>query len=178
MNYSQRKQISVSGKTGFIRQALFVASVIGFALSPLHAFTQVTVSTAAPQGLESAFIASTTAQWLASVSVNPFFAGTYSIQLFGPNPSYNPPVSNADLLNAVVTVDSYTYVYGWENGEEYQQSQDVQKLTDYTVLCSSPSAWGLVAIDSTTCIAVLGDAENGIFQLQLATPTATPGNWQ
>jgi hypothetical protein len=141
------------------------------------AYTVITASTAAPAGIEAAFIASTTNQFLSTIVPNPFFANTQSITLFGSNPNFNPPPTNADLLNALVTVDSYTYTSGWANGESYQQFQDVNLTGNFIVNCDSPTAWN-IAIDTTTCYAVLGAIENAIYLESLSTPTVVPGNFQ
>ena len=178
------------------KKAAYVALVLMACWMQASAYTVVTVSTAAPVGLEKDFIAQTTAQYAASVFVNPFVANTYQVQLFGPNPSFNPPPSNADLLNALVSVDSYTYVYGWGDGESFERYHDLGYFTapigtvgmldgGFFVNCSSPTYWNniqyssdtfqLVSMDSTTCNAVLSGVYNFVYQQYFSTPTVVPG---
>lgn len=142
-----------------------------------EAYTVVTISTSAPAGTETSFIATTTNTYQATVSTNPFFANTFSMVIYGPNPSYNPPPTNADLLNNIVTVDSFTYVYGWADGASYQQYRDANAAGDFIVNCDSPTYWS-APIDTTTCYAVLGIMENFIYEESLSTPTTVPGNFQ
>jgi hypothetical protein len=76
-----------------------------------------TVVTSTNPALEKELICAATTQFSASLFVNPLASNTYQIKLLGESTTYNPAPSNADLLNAVVTVDSYTYVYGFVAGE-------------------------------------------------------------
>lgn len=151
-----------------------------------QAYTVVVPSTSAPQGIEQTFIAATTTQFEATLFVNPLFAGTYQIQLLGPNPAYNPPVTDADLLQALVTIDSYTYVYGWADGMRYERGHDLGYFTapagqigmpngGFFVNCSSAPYFNVPAIDSTTCQGVLATVYNFIYQQNFSTPTVVPG---
>lgn len=139
-----------------------------------HAFTQVTISTAAPQGIESTFIAATTNQFQASYFKNPLAANTYAIKIFGLNPNFNPPVTNAMLLNALVTVDTYTYVYGWAGGVSYQQTIEEGVIGNYGNLCDTATSFMLIQATTSTwstgsCQDVIATILNQLFQLSLST---------
>jgi hypothetical protein len=144
-----------------------------------HGYTTVQVSTASSPGLETAFIAATTTQFNANVLVNPFFAGTYQITLNGLNPSYNPLVTNTQLLNSLVAVSTYGYVYGYGGGMVYQNNVDSNLATNFAINCSSPTAFMLNAtstttFDSNTCNDVMQNVLNALFQVNLSTPPVLP----
>lgn len=133
--------------------------------------TYITYASSAPVGTQPAVEASIEAQW--TTALNPFFPDT--LKIYGPNPLYNPPVTNADLLNAIMTVDSYTYVYGWAQGMQYERNTDIGTLDDFVMNCSSPTFFGVVAIDTTTCVTVLEKLGDDIYTQNFSTPTIIPG---
>lgn len=142
--------------------------------NPSRAFTQVTLSSAAPQGIESTFIAATTNQFQASYFKNPLAANTYAIKIFGMNPNFNPPVTNAMLLSALVTVDTYTYVYGWAGGVSYQQTVEEGLVGSYGNLCNTATSFMLIQMTSPTwskgtCEDVISTILNQLFQMSLST---------
>lgn len=133
----------------------------------------------APPAIEKTFIANTTNQYLSMLVVNPFFPNTYQLTITGINPAYNPPPSYQTLLNSLVTVDSYTYVYGWAAGVSYQQYRDWTSADAYTVVCSSPSLFSqygsTVNWDAGTCQTTANTIAQFIFQQHLSSPTVVPG---
>lgn len=151
-----------------------VSGLAGFA----SAYTIVQVSSTSPAGLEASFIAATTSQFTASVVTNPFFANTTQVMLYGDNPRYAKPVSNQDLLNAIVTVDSYTYVYGWADGADYQQTSQISDISQFAVNCSSQTyflkADKTKAWDPETCRGVLVSLLYYLYQESL-TPAPVRG---
>jgi hypothetical protein len=160
---------------------LVLIAILGFQL-PAHGYTQVTISTGAPAGLEQQFLAATTAQFLGKVIKNPLASGTYSLILFGPNPAYNPPPTNRDLLNALVTVDSWTYVMGWSDGEQYERQQDMTFVGSYLMQCSTPTVFDLTQASTgtwniSTCQDSLATINNSMYQLNFDTPTVVPGGF-
>lgn len=147
--------------------------------SSSNAYTVITVSTGAPQGLESQFIAQTTAQFTATVTPNPFFAGTQSIVLEGANPNYNPQPTNADLLNALVAVSTYGYVYGYAGGMVYQNQVDSGLAANLGLNCAVPSNFTLTqtsatTFDNNTCVDVITNVLTALYQVTLSTPPALP----
>lgn len=157
----------VIGRTGRFIASMSVGVVILsiFLCSPVSAYTVVTISTAAPSNIEQSFIASATTQWSMSYFKNPLASNTYQLTLFGPNPNYNPLPTPAQLLISLVTVDSFTYVYGWAAGEVHERNQDIAMLTNATVACST----------DTVCTQAIGQAINSIYTLNFSTPTVVPG---
>lgn len=151
--------------------AIFLSAATSFA------YTVIQVSTASTPGLETSFIQATTSQFTASVFVNPLFANTYQILLYGYNPGYVKPVSNKDLLDALVTVDSFTYVYGWADGEAYQQHADNLLTEQFEVNCSTPFGISTSTWNTATCLSVTGAIDEAIFQESLSTPTFIPGGF-
>jgi hypothetical protein len=174
----------VAKKTSLITVNLFIAGVLCSALfaglvSNCQAYTVVTISNSAPTGLEKEFIASTTNQFQATTIINPFFQGTYQVELNGHNPLFNPAPTNLDLLNALVTVDSNTFVYGFADGMSYQQIVNENMVADFYVNCSSPTYFELVQVSSETfnkktCMDVAASIYDAMFQASLSTPTTIP----
>jgi len=186
----RRSRLSLPQSFGIKSAGVALAAFLALVCFPRTGFsyTVVTVSTGAPAGLEQSFIAATTAQFTGAVFSNPFFANTNQILLYAPNPGYLKPVSNQDLLNALVTVDSTTYVYGWGAGTDSERWRDLGAFTasnGYLVNCSSVPYWNtlqvstttnqLVAIDTATCQAVLSGVYNAIYQQFFSTPTVVNG---
>lgn len=159
--------------------------VLCFALLLAHisisgAYTvEISTSTA----LEEQFLTATAQQFDIVVTSNPFFGNTYTMQLLGINPAYNPAPTNAQLLQDIVTVDSYTYVYGWADGESYMQSEEVGIVGSYANLCGSATNFMLnqsstATFDQGTCEDTLATVIDQIYQLQLSSPTVVPGDFQ
>jgi hypothetical protein len=169
-------------RNSFIRSAC--AFILLSFLSPasLNAFTQVQLGPNVPESVEQNFLADTTAQWLGTLTSNAFFPNTYTFVLTGPNTAFNPPPSNIDLLNAVITVDSYTYVYGWADGMSYDRASNMQLIANIEGQCASSttfivdgSTWNTVYVDTATCRAVLNESWQQLYQLNYASPTVVPG---
>jgi hypothetical protein len=154
-----------------------------FLSSLAQAFTQVTVSSSAPAGFEVNWLQDNAARYNFKIDTNTFVGNTYTAILYGTNPSYNPQPTNMDLLNAIVTVDSWTYVAGWANGESYQQFTDGNIIDSYLVNCSTPTLFLLnqtssTTFDPATCQDVLSTISDIIFNESASTPTVVPGNFQ
>lgn len=152
--------------------AAFASLSIG--VRSANAYTVITLSTGTPSSVETSLIAAVTSQFNASVASNPFFPGTYTVKVFGINPVYNPPVTQKQLLDALVTVDSYTYVYGWANGLEYQNHVNEGITTNYLINCDTPTAFNLHQtapenFDRKTCSDVLNSVLDSFYKLNLST---------
>lgn len=172
-------RLRVLGLTRFIHPAaLYRALVVIFGLflaHPLWSYTVVTLSTAAPQGLENTFIASTTNQFAASLFVNPLASNTYGIKLFGPNPSYNAPEPPPSNLEQALSLGATVYVYGFANGMRYQQNSDNNLVESFDVKCSSvPIGFSTATWSTGTCHAVAEAIDSAVFQESLSTPTVIP----
>lgn len=165
----------------YIYTVTFAAFLICAFRQYVKAYTTVIISTAAPKGLETQFLASTTNQYLAKITSNPLAENTYTLKLFDYNLSFNPEPTNKDLLNSIVTISSYTYAYGWADGESYNQSALIKLSTGYLINCSSPiAAFNLVrtstaTFDTETCYDVMQTLINAIYNMSLSTPTVVPG---
>lgn len=166
-------------------------------MSPLLAFTQVTVSTAAPASIEQTFLASTTNQFLSVLKSNPLFPDTYSIQLLGLNPNFVAP-STATCFQLDVSVDTTTLqnslnslvasapqviadplAYGFVSGMTYQQNNEQGVVALMANLCGSATNFMLVqtttaTFNKATCQDTLITVANQIFELSLSTPTPLP----
>lgn len=148
-----------------------------------RAYTIVEVSTGAPAGIETQFIAAIQGQFNVKVVPNPLASNTYAVTLYGLNQNYNPPVTQADLLKALdnagnymATVDSYTYVYGFADGQSYNQHVTNNFVEGFEINCSTPIV-GVSAWDAQTCGAVAEAIDDAIFEESLSTPTIVPGGF-
>lgn len=164
-----------------------------FLTSLAQAFTQVIISTGAPAGLETQFLAATTSQFNAKVVKNPLVPNTYAMTLYGLNPSYVVP-STATCFNIAVDIDtaslqtdlnalvqagpaiiSNPYLYGWGNGAEYQNHIDENQGFYMSGLCGNATNFTVInatnSWDTATCIDTLTTYVNDLYQLNLSTPT-------
>lgn len=149
-----------------------------------HAYTVVQISTGAPQGTETQLLSQISAQFNAKITPNPLASNTYSVTIYGPNPTYLPPITSAQLLQQIdldaqyiATVDTYTYVYGFADGESYNQRQTSSLVEEFEINCSTPIA-GPAAWDVGTCIALTTAIDAVIFEESQSTPTIVPGDFR
>ena len=178
-----------------LRNVLVLASVLSLGLvSWSQAYTVVTVSTAAPQGLEQSFLDATTNQFLATLFKNPLASNTWSVKLFDVNPNYNTHNPPPTTLEQALSLGATVYLYGFMNGIQDERDRDLSWFTapigalgwnngGFLVNCSSPTWWNgvqqssmtqqLVSIDSTTCNAVLVGVYNTIWNQNFGIQTVT-----
>jgi len=169
---------------------LLIVGAFGFVSPDIHAFSQIQLSTGTPETVEQQLIQAVTTQFNVNLVVNPFFPDTYNMTLFGTNPNYNPPITTTDLLQNLVTVDSYTYVYGWADGTSYARAQDAAAAGLLYSACTSTmtfavpppnvstTSWVVPEISSVTCQFVVDYISDCIWGIIDSTPTVVPGNWQ
>lgn len=160
--------------------------LLTFGLTICHGYTIVVVSTGAPTGIESQMIAAMANQFNIKVVPNPLASNTYAITLYGTNPNFNPPVSQADLLKQIdldaqymATVDTSTFIYGFADGMSYQQRQEENTVGSYAINCSTPTLFNLLqtstsTFDKNTCSDVLGTINYQLYEQSLSTPTVIP----
>lgn len=156
-----------------------ILSILAITTVRTNAYTVVQVSTASPSSLEQSFIAATTAQFSGTVFVNPFFPGTFQILLTGENSSYNPVVSNQDLLNEITQISTSTFIYGFADGMTYQQTTEEGSIGFLGNLCGSATSFSLIqttaqTFDKNTCEDVVTTIESQLFAMSLSTPTPLP----
>lgn len=164
-------------------------SCLGALHATAYGYTVVSLSTSAPAGLESQFIASATSQYLSTLTANPFVGNTYTLVLKAINPAYQPPAPAVDpnatialLLNQIdkneqymENVDSYTYVFGWASGLQYQNSVDEGEVAGFDLFCSTPTKFNLVltsssTFDRKTCSDTLDTILQTLYTLNISTP--------
>lgn len=158
-------------------QAVIIAVAVLALAVGAYAYTVVTASTGAVAGIEKEFIGSTTNQYLSNLIVNPLVPNTYQIKLIAPNPNYTKPVTETDLLQAVVQVSTFSYVYGWADGMEYGRGVDLSRISNYIIYCSSPSYFGASTTtwNEGVCTSSLMAAELDIYNMKYSSPTVVPG---
>jgi hypothetical protein len=167
-----------------LRYALAALVLAWIQAVPCAGYTVVRISTASAPGFEESFIAATTAQFTASVFKNPLASHTYQLTLFGPNPTYSPPLTQQDLLRSLVAVSSNDYVYGWADGRDSERWNDLGKVDYYAVNCSSVTMFDMqfgtttnhVDIDQPTCNRVLAVLRDAIYQQFFSTPIVLGGH--
>lgn len=131
-----------------------------------------------PESVEQELITQTTAQFNATVNVNQFFPNTYQIILQGDNTTYNPLVTNQQMLNAVVQEATSTYNNGWANGLTYQQNYDINLAANFDSICSTSTVFNGVQADTNTCVGIIAKIIEGIELLQYQDPVPPqPGDY-
>lgn len=180
----RERGVHMRGLHTLARKAVSAVSVCAAVLwcgGRAWAYTVVTASTAAPAGIEQKFIAATTAQFNASLFVNPLASNTYAIKLFGLNPNYVPPPQVVPLdFAAIISSVSFNYVYGFVDGQYLERKQDLNMVGSLDVMCSTPTAFGLIQAttatwSAATCMDVLGTLNSQIYQQNFSTPTVIGG---
>lgn len=161
---------SICGKVAAKATAVCVLSCVAG-----HAFTQVTISTAAPVGLEADFIQKTTSQFTADYFKNPLASNTYSLKLKGLNPNYNAPPPPPSTLEQALSLGATVYTYGFRDGLGYQQGVDIGIVQGFEVKCTTPIGFSTATWDTDTCYAITGAINSTLYQLSLSTPTLIPG---
>lgn len=124
--------------------------------------------------VQASFLASTTAQFQATLTPNPLVANTYSINLLGANPSYNPPPTT---IQQALSLGATVYLYGWVDGQHYERAHDEGIASVYAINCSSPTVFTLhqtstATFDTATCQDAIGMVYQQIYQQDYSTPTA------
>lgn len=156
----------------------WIVSAISFALflmcgSTASAYTVIQLGSGVPESVEQSLIASTTAQYLGTVFVNPLVSNTYQIKILGLNPNYQAPAPPPTTLEQALSLGATVYVYGFVDGQSYERHHDLGTIQNYQVNCSSPTFFS-VAVDSTSCNAILGQLANDIYTQNFSTPTVIP----
>jgi hypothetical protein len=137
--------------------------------------TEISTNTA----LEQQFLNATAQQFDVVIASNPFFSNTYTMQLLGNNTNYNPAPTMMDLLNDLVAVDTYTFVYGFADGMVYQQTSETNLVSGLESLCGSATSYNLVqtstkTFDLGTCEDVTGTIIEQLYNMSTSTPTVIP----
>lgn len=133
------------------RLAILLATV--FLSTCSQAYVVIQLGPGVPESAEQALLQATSAQFTVDTFVNPFFPNTYALTLHGLNPSYNPPLTNAQLIQLLPQ-------YPFGAGMMYERTTDAGHLGSYMGLCNSATSFNLISIDSTTCQGVLGFMDN------------------
>lgn len=106
--------------------------------------------------LQAEFIASTTNQYIGTLTKSPFFPNTYSFTATKKNPGYTPPAVSSPIPTATAFGECISYGFGWGMDEERRQDQsliwglhrrDAVNKTCGGVAVSSNS----VSISTTSC---------------------------
>lgn len=131
-----------------------------------HAFSQVMVSTSAPQGFEAIWLNQQRAEYNVQITSNPLASNTYTMKLFGPNPNYNPSPPPPTTLQQALDLGATVYAYGFVAGQETERHQDLAKIGSYLVNLGT---------SDLTCTNYIGALENDIYTQYFSTPTVVPG---
>lgn len=153
---------------------LFVAILIALVCPKAFCFTQVIISTEAPAGIETTFIAATTNQFRADYFKNPLASNTYSLKIRGVNPNYNAPSPPPSTLEEALSLGATVYVYGFSNGMNYEQRVDMDLVIGFEVNCSTPIGVSTATWDTNTCYAITGAIDSALYELSLSTPIVIP----
>lgn len=174
-------------KVAFACAAIACMAVL-FSTSPAGGATAYTVNvqlstaTANPQQFQANLIAALTNQYQSTVAVNPSFPGAYTLKVYGVNPAYQPPqisttVATLDsIAKTLVEISTWTYVYGWVDGEDYARDVDIGRVSTYAIWCSTPSVFhaSTDTWNSSVCITTLATVREDIRSIKVSTPTIIP----
>jgi hypothetical protein len=171
---SDKEKSQTIWKRGILRCiTITILFILAFAFTEDHAyaFQGYNVVTTTDAATETTFLSATTAQFAANVIINPFVPGTYQINLFGPNPLFNPLPTT---LQQALSLGSTVYAYGWASGVNYQQTQEESFIGAMGNLCGSATNYNLTqtnssTFDNATCQDVIGTIENQLFEESLST---------
>lgn len=142
--------------------------------SNLQAYTTVLISSAAPSGLETQFLASATNQYVGTITPNPLASNTYTLKLFGSNPNYNAPPTPPTTLKQALSLGSTVYLYGYRDGAGYEEHVDNGIAQGFSINCSTPMP-NVPTWDAVTCAAVSTEIANEIFNQYASTVPVVPG---
>jgi hypothetical protein len=175
------------GKFMSVNTIMMLSLLIG-GMSQLNAYTVVTISTAAPAGLEKTFLTATTSQFLANVVPNPFASNTYSAVLFGLNPNYVAPgqlVPSAPCqldqdISSLVQASTWTYIYGWRDGATYLEQSEIGVVATMGNLCQNATNFALISATTSTwnkatCLDTINAFLNQLYAVNTGTPTVILG---
>lgn len=181
--------VNTENKKGINMKSLICTSLITLALllslsgiTPVNAFTVITVSTGTAPTIEKELLAQATTQFNASLVVNPLASNTYTLKLFGRNPNYTAPpaVVTLDQVTAkLVAISSNTSELLYAEGMVYERKNDAGMIGAFMNLCGNatnyavtpggiPATW-----DPATCHQVLGFMDNWIM-IQSSGIAVTP----
>lgn len=102
---------------------LFIAAPIGAISYTLS--VQFSTSAVQPQTQQD-LIASITSQYQTTIRKSTVGSDTYTLTLFGPNPSYAPPAISSPILTS--TAFDSCLAHGFGDGMEEERSQDIQLI--------------------------------------------------
>lgn len=173
----------------YARKAFYVGAISAISFMALqgHALAATyAVNVNLPSAiLQKDFVAGTTTQYLGTLTPSAFFPNTYNLTITGHNPNYVPPASSTptvganDLLQALVSISSSTYPYGWADGEDYAHFVDLKDVVGFQVLCSSTPAFAMYGSTDTwneqTCRTALKAVHDDIYSIRNGTVTVVPG---
>ena len=127
------------------------------------------VTITGPANLQADIIAISTSTYIATITPSAFFAGSYTVNLVSKKPAVPPvcpacPPAICDLdkdIALMVQNSTYTYVYGFANGQAYERYTDLNTIWNLAVACST----------NTACSQPLGEASRLIDMQNYAPPT-------
>jgi hypothetical protein len=162
-----------------ITQWIIVTLCLSLGGYPGFSFTQVTVSTSAPVGIEKVFLANATNQFQAVLVANPLAQNTYALKLYGFNPNWNPSPTTKEAMAAAVAISTTTFIYGFADGMTYENNISIGLAGEMSNLCSSATNFMLIqssteTFSRDTCVDVLSNLLQEFFQIDLSTPTPIP----
>jgi hypothetical protein len=166
-----------------------VAAILGFiglALQKADATVNVYFSPSLPSTIQQDFIASSTGQYLSTLTQSRFQADTYSLTILGKNPVPPSSVTIGSPGTYVVQIATTTkmiyqsteaindvFSYGWVDGAYFERKNNIGIVSQFAVNCDSATAWS-VPIDSATCQTVIGQILDSIAEKNFTDPVPIP----
>ena len=149
------------------------AAILAFSVVGVQAFQGYNVVITTDQPTENQFLSVTTNTFHSQLTANPFFTGTYNINLYPPAPAFQPVQVNTigeslvQIGTATETVYQSTYsidnIYylGYVTGQYNERQNDLGLVDNAGVSCST----------DTACDEAINSTYDAIDQQSLSTPT-------
>lgn len=143
-------------------KALCAIASIGYTA---NAAINVSFSTGAPTSIQKDFIASTTQQYLSTVTASPYFPNTYSVIIDGKRPDYQPPIISSPILTSTAVDQCMAYGFGQGmDSERFYNKQLIQGLQSKDVL-KGTCGFQTVALSTKTVSVSTGSCTSSCWQV-------------
>lgn len=154
--------------------------------APSQSAVNVYLGSGVPVSIQADFIANATTYFNATLVPSSFFPGTYTLTVLGKNPpvqcggTVTLPCDLDKDVASMVAVSTYSYIYGFRDGQEYERNHDLGTIGSFTMNCSSPTAFSLAQMAPAgwslgTCIDTLGTVSSTIYNQYYSSPTIVNG---
>lgn len=142
-----------------------------------NAAINVSFSTGAPTSIQKDFIASTTGQYLSTITASPYFPNTYSVIIDGKRPGYEPPIISSPILTSTAVDQCMAYGFGQGmDSERFYNKQLIQDLQSKDVL-KGTCGFQPVALSTKTVSVSTGSCTSSCWQVYNVIVSTIEERW-